>query len=110
MTEDKMKQIQMIEQNMQMLQQQKQQFQTQLVEVEAALKELESAEESYKIVGNIMISSPKEVLIKELGQKKEILELRVQSFEKQEKKTKERFKDLQAEVMGSMKNGNKRSG
>ncbi len=107
--DDKLKHIQLLEQNMQMLHQQKQQFQAQLVEVESALKELVKSTDSYKIVGNIMVSSSKEDLTKELTQKKEVLDLRVQTMEKQEISIKEKFKNLQTEVMGSMENGNARS-
>jgi prefoldin beta subunit len=102
-TEEKLKQIQLLEQNMQLLQQQKQQFQTQLVETESALKELSKSDESYKIIGNIMVKTEKEGMTKELGEKKDILDLRIQTLEKQEKTLKEKFKDLQTEVMDSMK-------
>jgi len=83
--------------------QQKQQFQSQMVEAESALNELGSSQESYKIIGNIMVRSQKERLEKELKEKKEILELRISTLEKQEKSIKSRFKELQSEVMKEMK-------
>ena len=87
--DDKLKHIQLLEQNMQMLHQQKQQFQAQLVEVESALKELVKSTDSYKIVGNIMVSSDKEKLLNELKEKKESVELRITTLEKQEKQMKD---------------------
>ena len=52
-----------------------------------------------------MVKTKKEDLDKELTEKKEILELRVESIEKQEESIKEKFKTLQEEVMNEMKNG-----
>ena len=49
------------------------------------LKELEKSNTAYKIVGNIMVSSDKEELLKELNSKKEVVELRIKTLEKQEK-------------------------
>jgi len=102
-TEKKLGQLQMIEQNLQGLLMQKQQFQTQLIEIESALKELETAKESYKIVGNIMVSSNKEDLKKDLNQKKETVELRIKSVEKQEKNLREKAGGMQSEIVKELK-------
>ncbi|GAG16427.1 unnamed protein product, partial [marine sediment metagenome] len=83
-TEKKISQLQMMEQSMQTFLMQKQQFQTQLVEIESALKELEKSKEAYKIVGNIMVSGNKEDIENDLKKKKEIVELRIKTLEKQE--------------------------
>lgn len=95
--------LQLFEQNIQAIALQKQQFQTQLFELEAALKELESATVAYKIIGGIMVSSSPALLKKELSQKKELFELRLQNIEKQEKQLKERAKKLQEEVLAGIK-------
>ncbi len=102
-TQEKIQRLQLIEQNLQNFLAQKQQFQSQLFELENALKELETTSQAYKIIGNIMIASNKEDLKKDLGQKKEITELRISSIEKQEKQLKDKAKKIQEEVMGSMK-------
>ena len=99
----KISQLSMIEQQAQQFSVQKQQFQAQLVETESAEAELEGARESYKIIGNIMVAKKKEELKKELAEKKEVLNLRVESFEKQEEKLKEKAESLQKEVMDAMK-------
>jgi prefoldin beta subunit len=88
----------LLDQNLQQLLSQKQQFQSQLFEVENALKELESTEKAYKIVGNIMVSTKKEDLVGDLAEKKELLNLRVLSIEKQEKDLKAQADDLRKEV------------
>lgn len=100
---EKLKQLQLVEQNLQISLQQKQQFQAQLLEVETAIKEIAKTDDAFKIIGNIMVHSPNDVLKKELDQKKEIFDLRIQTIEKQEGALKEKFNKLQSEVLGEMK-------
>ena len=102
--EKKINQLQMMEQSSQNISMQKQQFQLQQVEIESALKELESVNEAYKIVGNIMVASKKEDLKSELKSKKEIIELRLKTLEKQENQIKEKAEKLQSEVLKKIKN------
>ena len=97
--------LQMLEQNTQQYQAQRQQFQSQLVEVESALKELKTSEESYKIIGNIMVKGKREDLEKDLSSRKEMYDLRIKNLEKQETKLREKAKELQEQVMESMKDG-----
>jgi len=101
-TTEKIGRLQMMEQNLQAMMMQKQQFQSQLFELESALKEIEKTDKAYKIVGNIMVSAAKEDLKKDLGQKKEIVELRLATIEKQEKQFKDKAKKLQEDIMGSL--------
>jgi len=101
--QESIQRLQMMEQNLQALNMQKQQFQAQLFEVEGALKEISTSPVVYKIVGGIMIGADKDSLQKELQGKKELLELRVQTMEKQEKQLKEKAKKLQEEVLASVK-------
>ncbi len=106
-TEQKISQLQLMEQNAQQLMAQKQQFQAQLIEIESALKELKTTKESYKIIGNIMVKTGKEQLQKDLNSKKEMFELRIKTLEKQENKLKEKAKEIQSEVLKNMKNDGK---
>ena len=102
-TEEKIGRMQLLEQNIQNLLMQKHQFQSQLVEIRSALEELETSETSYKIIGNIMVDSKKEDLKKDLESKREMVELRVKTIEKQEEELKEKTKKLQGEVLSEMK-------
>lgn len=104
MNEEKIKELQLIEQNSQQYVMQKQQFQTQLVEIDSALQELDKTDESYKIIGNIMVKTDKKVLKEDLTKKKEIFELRIKTLEKQEAKLKEKAKEIQKDVLKDMKN------
>lgn len=102
-TEERIGELQGIEQNLQKFLNQKQQFQTQTVEIDSALKELPTSEKSYKIVGNIMVAVDKDKLKNDLEDKKERIELRLKSIEKQEQKMREKADSIQKEVMESMK-------
>lgn len=102
-TKQKISQLQLLEQNLQNFLLQKQQFQAQLMEIESALSELEKTDTAYKIVGNIMVSSKKEKLQEDLKAKKEMLELRVKTLEKQEEKIREKASKTQSEVLKEMK-------
>lgn len=101
--EEKIEQLQLLEQNLQSFLVQKQQFQMQLSEVTSALENLKDSKKTYKIIANVMIDAKKEDLEKELKQKKEMLEIRLKNLEKQEESIREKSQKLQKEVLGSMK-------
>ena len=98
-TEEKISELQLIEQNLQKFLSQKQQFQSSIVEIENALKELSFAKEAHKIVGNIMVKSDKKHLEEDLNSKKELFELRLKSIEKQEQNMRENADKIQEEVV-----------
>ena len=103
-TQDKISQLQLIEQNIQNFLLQKQTFQNKLFEIENAISELGSAKEPiYKIVGSIMVGSNKTEVKKDLESKKEILDIRIKNLEKQEDKLKEKANEIQSEVMKELK-------
>ena len=102
-TEQKINQLQIFEQSLQTFLGQKQQFQIQLVEIESALNELDDADKAYKIIGNIMVESTKNELKSDLQSKKEMLELRIRTMEKQESQVRERASKLQSEILQKIK-------
>jgi len=106
--QNKINQLSLMEQNLQNFALQKQQFQAQLMEIESAEKEISTSKEAYKIIGNIMVASNKEKIKKELADKKEILNTRIEAFEKQEVKLKEKAEELQKEVLDEMKKSEKK--
>ncbi len=102
-TQEKITQLQMLEQNMQNTSMQKQQLNSQLIEMDSALKELGNTTKAYKIVGNIMVSAEKSSLESEIKQKKDLLELKIKTLEKQEERFREKAQSLQEEVMKKIK-------
>ena len=111
--QEKIIELQTIEQNIQNFALQKQKFQIGLNEVDNALSELKNLKdkEAYRIVGEIMIKSKKEDLEKDLNERKNILELRLNNIEKQENKINEKADYLKKEVMKIIENekGTKRT-
>lgn len=102
-TQEKINQLQTIEQNLQHLLAQRQQFQVQLVELDSALSEIDKTDKAYKIVGNIMILSNKEDLKKELEERKQQATFRTTTIEKQEEKLRSKAETIRKDVMDTMK-------
>lgn len=102
-SQEKINKLQFFEQNLQSLESTRQQLQSQLFELDSAIASLEQAPAAYKIVGSVMVSSDPKKLLEELKQKKDILDLRISSVEKQETKLRESAKALQDDVMNSLK-------
>ena len=100
--EQKLNQLQIMEQGLQNILMQKQQFQSQVTEFDAALEEVKKAKQSFKIIGNIMVAASPEQLTDEMKRKKEVAELRVKTLEKQENSLREKSKKMQEEVMKIM--------
>ena len=102
--QEKIQELQILEQNLQSILLQKQAFQMEFNETESALIEVgKSHDEVYKIVGQVMVKAGKTDVEKELKEKKDILSLRLKSIEKQESSFKEKLDKLREEVMAGMK-------
>jgi prefoldin beta subunit len=100
MDQNKLQELQILEQNLQSVLMQKQTFQIELAESQGALEELEkSGEDVYKIIGQLMIKTEKEKMKSELEEKKKMLELRLKTFENQEKSSTERLEELRKEFL-----------
>ncbi len=102
--EDVMK-FQQIQQQLQMIMLQKQNIQAQIAEIENALKELEKIkdENAYEVIGNIMIKKSKKELEKSLKDKKELLNLRISTIEKQQDKLTKNASELQEKLSKQLK-------
>lgn len=100
-TRASIQEIQILEQNFEQLMQQKHLFNMELSETDLALKEIEKAEgDLFKIVGGqVVIKTTKEKLTADLTHKKDIIQLRMKSIEKQEKEFSERMEDLRKKIM-----------
>jgi len=104
MNQNKLQELQILEQNLQGILMQKQTFQIELAETRGALEELEkSGEDVYKIIGQLMLKSDKSKMKSELEEKKKMLELRLKTLENQEKSTTERLEKLRGEIMKDLK-------
>lgn len=99
-TEQKISQLQLLDQNVQNLLMQKQQIQAQQIEVDTALEEVIKAKTGvYQIVGPVMVAADPVKVKADLESRKEMLTLRMKSFDKQEAQLKEKASKLQEEVL-----------
>jgi prefoldin beta subunit len=104
MEQQKIQEIQMMEQSLQNLLLQKQAFQMELSETESALQAIaDSGEEIFKIIGQLMVKTEKPKVTEELENKKKMLELRTKTMETQENSLTEQVEKLREEVMKTMK-------
>ncbi|MBI4440323.1 prefoldin subunit beta [Candidatus Woesearchaeota archaeon] len=101
--EEKISQLQLVEQSVQALSVQKQQIQAQLQEIESALGELSKTEKAYRIVGNIMVASDRDEIIKDLKSRQESSQIRIKSIERQESQLKEKAESMRSEIMAELK-------
>ena len=104
--QEKINQMQILQQNMENLSAQRQQFQMQETELETALSEIDKTEKTYKIIGSIMVLTDKSVLKNDLEERKQMLAIRISSIEKQESKLREKAEDIQKEVLAELEKKN----
>ena len=103
-TQQKIQEIQILDQNLQNILMQKQTFQLELNETVNAIEEVKNTEDTiYKILGQVMIKSEKEKVLKDLEEKKKLFELRLGALEKQEKLLGNKARELQFEAEKLMK-------
>jgi prefoldin beta subunit len=106
--EAEISQMQVLEQNLRGIEMQKQNMQLQLMESENSLKELKGySGKVFKIVGPVMIEAKSDEVLKEISDKKDVLKVRLESLEKQEKTFREKFDDLHKKIMESIKEKSK---
>ncbi len=103
-TQEKIKELQTYEQNLQNLLIQKQAFQIELSETENALEVVSNTKDDvYKLIGNIMVKSDKKKIEEQLKKRKELINLRIKSIEKQESEIENQADELKKEVLKKIK-------
>jgi prefoldin beta subunit len=100
-------QLQQVQQQAQALASQKAQVTSALNETEMALEELSKLEDDaviYKNVGQLLIKGERESVATE-PEKKDTMELRVRTLEKQEERIQKRFQQLQEQLRSAIGGG-----
>lgn len=104
MDQNKLQEMQMLEQNLQNILMQKQAFQMESAETESALSEIENAgDEVFKIIGQLMIRSDKSKIKDELRNKMKIIELRTKTIDKQEESLTSQLEKIRDELIKDKK-------
>ena len=100
-TQKQIQEIQVYEQGFQQLLMQKKSLDYELNETTYAVNELEKTEgEVFKIIaGQVVVKSEKKILLDEMKNKKELIEQRLKSLEKQEKEYSEKIEKIREEIM-----------
>lgn len=102
--QEKVKEMRVIEQNLQNVLLQKQAFQLEVNETKNAEEELKKTSgEVFRVLGQIMIKSNKTDLEKELKDKKQLIELRLKTLEKQETTLTATLEKLRNDLIEKMK-------
>jgi len=57
---------------------------SQLIELDSALSEVAQNKETYKLIGNILVKAEPATLLKDLQEKKKVIETRIDALKKQE--------------------------
>jgi prefoldin beta subunit len=99
--QERIQRLQQLQNTMQQLLTQKQRIEMELSESSKALETLEETDQEskvYKSVGAVLVERPKDVIVKELEERKEFLEMRMKVIQKQEDKTKERLSEIQTNL------------
>ncbi|MCW1301131.1 MAG: prefoldin subunit beta [Candidatus Nanoarchaeia archaeon] len=97
--------LQQLQQQHQALLLQKQSLELELSEIEAAMKEVEKSIDSeiYEIVSNVMIKKDRDSVLSSLKERKEIINLRVSSLDKQITSIASKLNELQSRIAEKMK-------
>ena len=93
-----------LEHNLKAISTEKQTITSELSEIVNALQEVTNTKDDvYKIIGQVMIKSEKNSVIKELEEKRKVLDLRLNAVEKQEKLLEKKALELREEILKSSK-------
>ncbi len=101
--ETKIGELQILESHLQQLIAQKQAFQVELNEITNALGELSHGDDDvYRIISGIMVKSDRRGIVKDLEEKKRVMNLRISSLEKQEEMLSARAATFRKEITGAV--------
>ena len=93
--------LQQLQQNLQAIMMQKQQVELEVVESDRALEELKKTEQDntvYKSAGPLLIKANREDVLKELEEKRDLLNTRTMVLGKQETRVKENLKEVENKI------------
>jgi len=104
-TQNKIQELQMLENHFQQLIMQKNSFSIELNETNLIIREVEKTDkEVLRIIGNqVAIRSSKEKVLEDMKKKKELIDTRLKSLKTQEKEFSDKIDSLRDEIMKKIK-------
>ncbi len=97
--------LQQLQQTLNVVIAERQRLQAELEEINQALEELGKSGDDvsvYKAVGPILIQVPREKIISELSEKRDLSDMRLKVIEKQEARTRSQLEELQKELQSAL--------
>lgn len=105
--QQKIEELQIIENNLREFLMQRQTLQVEINEIENALDELSATEgEVYKIVAGIMVKIERDTAKEELDEKKIAVESKISAIERQEKIIEKKSEELKKEILDGKRTAN----
>jgi len=100
-TQQKIQQLQMMEQSFQQLLMQKNAFSMEANETDFIIKEVEKTKgEVSRVIGNqVVVKTTKEEILEDMKNKKKLLDTRMKSIDEQEKEFSQKIEEIRKEVM-----------
>ncbi|MEM3736924.1 MAG: prefoldin subunit beta [Candidatus Bathyarchaeia archaeon] len=99
--QEQLAKLQQLQQTLQIIVNQKQQVEFELTDTTHALDELQKLADDavvFKSIGALLIKKDRPSLVKELSERKELLNVRLSVLVKQEEKTREKLRELEQEI------------
>ena len=106
--QEKIEELQDLQETAQQVAVQKQRAESQLTETQNALEELDGMDEEttmYREVGELLVQTEYDEASENLSEKSDSLEIRVQTLEKQEQRVRDQFESLQQELQEMLSGG-----
>ena len=102
-TNKQIQDLQILEQSYQAMFMQKQSIQIELGETKTAIEEIDKSKDTiFRVIGQVMVKAEKDVLKKELKEKKDFLELRLRSIDKQEADLRGNIERIRGEIVSKL--------
>jgi len=102
-TNKQIQDLQILEQSYQAMFMQKQSIQMELGETKTAIEEIDKSKDTiFRVIGQVMVKAEKDVLKKELKEKKDFLELRLKSIDKQEADLRGDIERIRGEIVSKL--------
>lgn len=104
----KISKLQMMEQSFAHVNSQVNSFNNQLNEVENAIHEVEKSEESFQIIGSVLVKKDSKSIIEDLENKKVLYSTKLENLQKGQKDMAEKIKNFQKEVYAEIEQQNQK--
>jgi len=104
--QEQLTRLQQLQQTLQIVITQKQQLDLELADTERALSELDKLSDNstiYKSIGALLVKTERQTVLKELQERKELLNTRITVLARQEERARSKVKELQQKIQDRLK-------